>query len=47
MTMFGLVAQAEQNIAKVGAGRYRCRYHLLPPVGWKNGPNGLCSRKGT
>ncbi len=27
-------------------GRYKQAFHLMPPVGWLNDPNGLCSFKG-
>ena len=47
MTQRELVAKAEENIPRVIAGKNRCRYHLLPPVGWMNDPNGLCYWKGT
>ena len=41
-----LAAEAESKIAEVSAGRYRCKFHLMPPVGWMNDPNGLCKVDG-
>lgn len=35
----------EEN--KAVDGRYRMEYHLMPPVGWMNDPNGLCEYRGT
>lgn len=38
------VKAAEQ--ARGWQGRYRMKYHLMPPVGWLNDPNGLCQFQG-
>lgn len=32
---------------EVEEDRYRLSYHLMPPVGWMNDPNGLCEYQGT
>jgi len=38
-----LVARIEQTEApRVTSDPYRLRFHLMPPVGWMNDPNGLC-----
>lgn len=29
------------------SGAYRPKFHLIPPIGWMNDPNGLCQYKGT
>ena len=38
-----LVARIErEDGARAAADPYRQRFHLMPPVGWLNDPNGLC-----
>lgn len=38
-----LIAREEQQAqGRVSADPYRFRFHLMPPVGWMNDPNGLC-----
>ena len=32
----------QEDRAKVAADPRRLRFHLMPPVGWMNDPNGLC-----
>ncbi|MCD8356078.1 MAG: glycoside hydrolase family 32 protein [Clostridia bacterium] len=45
--MFRLVPRIEAgDRAKVDADPRRLRFHLMPPVGWMNDPNGLCWYKG-
>lgn len=42
-----LVGQFEaENRQRVDADPRRLRFHLMPPVGWMNDPNGLCYYKG-
>lgn len=35
-----------ENKTDMASGKYRLGYHLMPPVGWLNDPNGLCWFKG-
>ena len=37
--------EAEEK-RKAGCGRFRQTFHLMPPTGWLNDPNGLCQFKG-
>lgn len=42
-----LISRIEsEDRAMVDADPYRLRFHLMPPVGWMNDPNGLCWYKG-
>lgn len=36
----------EEKKEKVRLDRYRLKFHLMPPVGWLNDPNGLCFFQG-
>lgn len=40
------ITAAERQTAIVAGGRFRNGFHLMPPVGWLNDPNGLCWFKG-
>jgi len=31
-----------ETIEAVAKGKYRQKYHIMPPMGWMNDPNGLC-----
>ena len=31
-----------ETIEKVAKGKYRQKFHIMPPMGWMNDPNGLC-----
>lgn len=35
-----------ENRAQSGEDPYRLRFHLMPPTGWMNDPNGLCWYRG-
>jgi beta-fructofuranosidase len=41
-----LCRQAEEKLSRVSSGKYRLCFHLMPPVGWLNDPNGLCFYQG-
>ena len=34
------------ELSRVSAGPWRQKFHLMPPCGWMNDPNGLCWRRG-
>ncbi|SHK95358.1 glycoside hydrolase family 32 protein [Hespellia stercorisuis] len=38
-----LVGRVEAaDLSKINSDPYRLKFHLMPPVGWMNDPNGLC-----
>ena len=39
------LTEAAENTAAGEAG-FRQKFHLMPPVGWLNDPNGLCQMNG-
>ena len=43
--MLEKVKEAEKN-TKINQDPYKLGYHLMPPTGWLNDPNGLCQFKG-
>lgn len=43
---FEFLQNNEELQKKVDADKYRLHFHLMPPTGWLNDPNGLCVIKG-
>lgn len=44
---FQKAREAEEKMGRTVANcPFRTRYHIMPPVGWLNDPNGLCQFKG-
>ena len=35
-----------ENLELVNNDKWRNKYHIMPPVGWINDPNGLCEFNG-
>lgn len=44
---FEFIKNSENLRVKVNSDPYRLNFHLMPPTGWLNDPNGLCFLKGT
>lgn len=42
-----LIKEAEEKAIRDEGCLYRLGYHLMPPTGWLNDPNGLCQLNGT
>ncbi|RDU22917.1 glycoside hydrolase family 32 protein [Anaerosacchariphilus polymeriproducens] len=40
------VKAAEEELEKINKDPWRLKFHLMPPVGWINDPNGLCQMNG-
>ena len=36
-----------ENAPRMEADPWRMKFHLMPPTGWMNDPNGLCQFHGT
>lgn len=41
-----VISEEEGKLEEINKDYWRLGYHLMPPVGWLNDPNGLCEFKG-